>query len=665
MHFYHKSKKNSNEYIYNLSMFSRVRKLSASKRIEHNHKNDYLSDRLNAQRLLALISLLVPLGLFGLYIFTPHTSDSGSESILIYISLIVIAIASFRLVYNWKKPRNNLYQLTCALLDFLAIAAILVGYTFTYEVPISVALKSPTANIFFVYLTSRIVLFHGQILVKTCIMALGIWIALVSLSIFEPQYEGRTSSYVEYLTGFKVLIGAEIERMLQFTIITAVLYTFIYVSRRDPVTGFLRRPYFLQNVAKSLVHLRRKDTGNIYALIELRIPDLTITNRIHDTIFMLVPDLLTLKTVNVVNIGRLSNRNIAIWINYSNNKVKLEALTADISAELTDMATSKLGSDIPLIVIGGVRFNINVSSQEHLTYTDIAIREALREGKKALIFDEKIETKILHKQYVEQAIEFGLNRQSFYVHYQPIVDLMTDKPVGFEALIRLNDKNGETIRPDIFIPIAEAAGLISDITDHLCNMVSEDAKYLKDIYFTQDRKPYININISPQQLNDIDRTLSALRRARNGGLDINVEITESGTLNEVNALSKIEMINQSGFSVAIDDFGTGYASIERLSRLNVATLKVDRCFIENIEDAKSYSFLEAIVKLARTTSDYVIIEGVSTLSQKLLLMKMGVRLCQGYFFAHPMGIASLEEYLAENYDIRRPSQRRIGHVASF
>ena len=642
------------------------RKISSDTQpIEHNHKNDYLSDRLNAQRLLALISLLVPLGLLSLYVFTPHTSDSGSEFVLINISLLVIAVASFRLVYNWKKPRNNFYQLTCALLDFLAIAAILVAYAFTYEVPISVALKSPTANIFFVYLASRIVLFNGQILVKTCVMAIAAWLALVSLSMFEPQYAGRTSSYIEYLTSFKILIGAEIERMLQFVIITAVLYTFVFISRRDPVTGFLRRAFFLQSIAKFLNQSSRKDKEKNHALIELRIPDLTITDKIHNTVFMLVPDLRSLKAVNVVNIGRLSNRNIAIWISYSNNKVELESLVEDISTELIDMATLTLGSETPLVVIGGVRFNGNVSSLEHLTYTDIAIREALNDGKKALIFDETIETKILRKQYVEQAIEFGLNRRSFYVHYQPIVDLMTDRPVGFEALIRLNDKNGKAIRPDMFIPIAEAAGLIDDITDHLCDMIAEDAKRLKGIFFGQDKKPYININISPQQLNDIDRTISALTRAYDGGLDINVEVTESGTLNEKNAVSKIEKINQSGFAVAIDDFGTGYSSIERLSKLNVSTLKIDRCFIEDIEDAQSYSFLEAILKLARTTAEYVIVEGVSTLSQKLLLMKMGVRHCQGFYLARPMDIASLEIYLAEHYAIRKPSQKRIGHMTTF
>ena len=639
--------------------------LPSTKKSDHNHKSDYLSDRLYAQRLLALISMLVPLGLLSLYIFTPHTSDSGSEFVLINISLLVIAVASFRLVYNWKKPRKNFYQLTCALLDFLAISAILVAYSFTYEVPISVALKSPTANIFFVYLASRIVLFNGQILIKTCVMAIGTWLALVGLSMIEPQSAGRTSSYIEYLTSFKVLIGAEIERMLQFVIITAVLYTFIYISRRDPVTGFLRRTFFLQSIAKYLNQSNRKDTDKNHALIELRIPDLTVTDKIHNTVLMLVPDLHSLKSVNVVNIGRLSNRNIAIWISYSNNKVKLESLVEDISAELIDLATLTLGSEVPLVVIGGVRFNLNVSSLEHLTYTDIAIREALNDGKRALIFNEDIETKILHKKYVEQAIEFGLNTRSFYVHYQPIVDLMTDKPVGFEALIRLNDKNGKAIGPDMFIPIAEAAGLISDITDHLCDMVAEDSKRLKDTFFDQDKKPYININISPRQLNDIDRTILALKRAYNGGLDINVEVTEAGTLNEKNIISKIEKINQSGFSVAIDDFGTGYSSIERLSKLNVSTLKIDRCFIEDIEDTQTYSFLEAIVKLARTTAEYVIVEGVSTLPQKLLLMKMGVRHCQGFFLAHPMDIHALERYLAKHYAVRKPAQKRIGHITSF
>lgn len=631
----------------------------------YNHENDYLNDRLNAQRMLASISLLVPLGLFFLYVATPHTSDSQSEYVLIIASLMVIGIASFRLFYNWKMPRNDFYQLTCALLDFFAIAAILVGYSFTYDVPVSAALKSPTANIFFVYLTSRIVLFNGQILIKTCIMAIAIWIALIVFATLEPQYAGRTSSYVEYLTSFKILLGAEMERILQFIIVTAVLYTFMHLARHDPSTGFLRRPFFLQNIDKFLSQKKRRQMGNIQALIELRMPDLAITDKMHNAIFVLIPELKSLRDVNIVNIGCLSNRNIAIWISYSNNKVQLGKLVHDISIELTNSAVSKLGSGIPVMVIGGSKFNLNVSSQEQLAYTDMAIREALKDGKRALIFDEELEAKIRHKQYVEQAIEYGLSSNSFYVHYQPIIDLMTNRPVGFEALIRLNDENGKNIRPDIFIPIAESLGLISDITDKLCAIISKEAIRINELYSAQNLNPYININISPQQLNDIDRTIFALRRAGDGGLVINVEITESGLLDQINALGKIERLNQAGFSIAIDDFGTGYSSIERLKKLKVTTLKVDRCFIEGIEDAQAFSFLEAIVKLARTTSEFVIIEGVSTLSQKLLLMKMGVRFCQGFLFARPMALDLLEEHLSENYDIHRPTQRRIGHVSSF
>jgi len=108
-------------------------------------------------------------------------------------------------------------------------------------------------------------------------------------------------------------------------------------------------------------------------------------------------------------------------------------------------------------------------------------------------------------------------------------------------------------------------GLISDLTDNLCAIISKDAALIKDAYTAQDLNPYININISPQQLNDIDRTISALKRARIGGLDINVEITESGLLDQFNALDQIERLHKAGFSIAIDDFGTGYSSIERLN----------------------------------------------------------------------------------------------------
>jgi len=639
--------------------------LLSTHQIIHNHKNDYLNDRLNAQRLLAVISLCIPLALFLIYLVTPHTSDSGSRFVLIDISLIVIAIASFRLFWNWKKPRKNIYQLTCALLDFLAAAAILIGYALTYDVPISIALKSPTANVFFIYLTSRIVLFHGQILIKTCMMAIATWLALLCLAVVEPQYAGRTTSYIEYLTSFKILFGAEVERLLQFVIITALLYIFIHGARHDASTGFLRRPFFLQSISKFLSHAKRKQSENIHALIEVRITDLANTDNIYNAVFKFIPDLPSLADIYLVTTGRLSNLSIALWISYSPQRVQLGDLVNSISAELNKAAILHLGTQAPPFIIGATVFDLHSSSQGQLTYTDIAIKEALSEGKKALIFDEKIQAKITHEHHIEQAIKLGLTTNLFSVHYQPIIDLMTDRPVGLEALIRLRDKNGEYIAPTIFIPIAENLGLISDITDHLCDIIAKEAALIKAVFFNQDIKPYININISPLQLGDIDRTISALERARAGRLTINVEITETSVLNERFAQAQITKLNQAGFSVAIDDFGTGYSSIHRLNQLSVSTLKIDQSFVENIEDSQAYSFLNAVVNLSRTASDNVIVEGVETLSQKILLMKMGVRFCQGYLFGKPMTVDLLENHLLKEYGIKKTSQTRISHIASF
>ena len=145
------------------------------------------------------------------------------------------------------------------------------------------------------------------------------------------------------------------------------------MARHDPRTGFLRRTFFLQNIDKFLSQIKRKPTGDIHALIELRMPDLSITDKMHNAVFVLVPELRCLRDVNIVNIGCLSNRNMAIWISYSNNKVRLENLVQDISDELNNAAISKLGSTVPLMVVGGSRFNPNVSSQEPVSYTHLTL----------------------------------------------------------------------------------------------------------------------------------------------------------------------------------------------------------------------------------------------------------------------------------------------------
>ena len=175
--------------------------------------------------------------------------------------------------------------------------------------------------------------------------------------------------------------------------------------------------------------------------------------------------------------------------------------------------------------------------------------------------------------------------------------------------------------------------MIDDITDYLCNSIASEAVGIRNLFSGREIKPYINVNISPVQLKNVARVTSALKRASLGGLVVNAEITESTILNEHTTDEQIHALKTAGFAIAIDDFGTGYSSIERLKNLESMTLKIDQSFVCDIEDPKAYAFLGAIVNLAQTTSNLVIVEGVETLQQKLLLMKMGVRYCQGYYLS--------------------------------
>ena len=312
--------------------------------------------------------------------------------------------------------------------------------------------------------------------------------------------------------------------------------------------------------------------------------------------------------------------------------------------------------------MAGCRLDPEISANRHLRYTDAAIREAMASGQNSLEFGEDLLAKIENKLSIERAIKLGLEKKYLSVVYQPIMDLMTDKPIGFEALIRLKDENNNPISPSVFIPIAEATGLIDDVTDYLCETIALEAPELRAIFEGHAVKPYININISPNQIKDVDRILRALKRAEDSGMKINVEITESTVCDDDVAGRAFERLRQEGYLIAIDDFGTGYSSLQRLETLKFSTLKIDQSFVTNIGNRETHDFLSAVINLSRVSAQYTIVEGVETVEQKLLLMKMGVRFCQGYYWTRPVNMCGLSQYLNDAFGYKKARQKRVGHI---
>lgn len=230
----------------------------------------------------------------------------------------------------------------------------------------------------------------------------------------------------------------------------------------------------------------------------------------------------------------------------------------------------------------------------------------------------------------------AIRRREFIVHYQPIIDLQTGACVGAEALVRWQRPSGETIRPDIFIPLAEENGLIEPITHQVIEIVTAE---LKDL-LVADRSVHIAINLSAQDIKS-GRFLpfaAALLEAADVRADqLWLEATERGFIDAKLARATLERARQSGHAVAIDDFGTGYSSLQYLQDLPLDALKIDKSFVDTIGiDSATSTITPHIIDIAKSLGLSVVAEGVERQEQADYLAQRGVHYAQGWLFSRPL-----------------------------
>ncbi|MGH3744298.1 MAG: putative bifunctional diguanylate cyclase/phosphodiesterase, partial [Mycobacteriales bacterium] len=265
------------------------------------------------------------------------------------------------------------------------------------------------------------------------------------------------------------------------------------------------------------------------------------------------------------------------------------------------------------------------------------------------VFDPAMNAAIVGRLRMRADLERAVTRGEFVVHYQPIVDLDTERLVGVEALVRWQDPERGLVPPLDFIPLAEETGLIVPIGRWVLRQACQQARLWQNRY---PKIPglYMSVNLSARQL-DAPGLIEDVQRALDeSGLpaqSLTVEVTESLLMvNLESAAARLTELRALGVRVAIDDFGTGYSSLSYLERLPVDVLKIDRSFVSQLGSAGDDPVLvRAIAEIAQALHLGVVAEGVELPEQVAELRALQCGLAQGFYFARPLTETDLEALL--------------------
>jgi EAL domain-containing protein (putative c-di-GMP-specific phosphodiesterase class I) len=270
---------------------------------------------------------------------------------------------------------------------------------------------------------------------------------------------------------------------------------------------------------------------------------------------------------------------------------------------------------------------------------ELAMYDAKRLGRGGWsFFDETMEQRLRKNIQMESALRNAIERDEFYLVYQPIVDSNSGATVKVEALLRWQSAEFGLVTPDVFIPVLEQSSLIIDVG----NWVIESALRQCAEWRQASRVvPVISINISTRQFlqHDFEDQFQRLMQQYQISPEyIELELTESllaDTDTDVAALLK--RLSLAGISISIDDFGTGYSSLSYLARFEVDTVKIDQSFIADLEsDPRHRSLVKMIIAMGHSLGLKVVAEGVETAAQKEFLQQQHCDYLQGYLFNEPV-----------------------------
>jgi diguanylate cyclase (GGDEF)-like protein len=430
------------------------------------------------------------------------------------------------------------------------------------------------------------------------------------------------------------------------------------LSELDSLTGLANRYMFEAALEAALIYSARHQ--NKFAILFL---DLDKFKDINDTLGHNVGDSLLKSVATRLSsimregdvIARLGGDEFAILV----NDLVSPAMARKLAERSLDVITDNFKVDNHTLSISasiGIATypDCGEEANQLLKCADVALYRAKDEGRNKLHFYSKVmHEKVQRRIFLERELQSAIHRNELSMYFQPQVDAQSKQLIGAEALVRWQHPTLGFVPPDEFIPIAEDTGQISNLAMWVYRTIFYHfstwlKKYdLINKYFT------VSINMSAVELKEVNLAEKFMALLSDFDIPVNairLELTESALTRGDEDEDALKKFASNGINLSLDDFGTGYSSLSRLQQFPFTEIKIDKSFIDVIEDESSSTrFIKALSDFAKAMEYEVVAEGIETELQYELCAKLNIDIVQGYYFSKPLPADEFEALWLEQH----------------
>lgn len=424
-----------------------------------------------------------------------------------------------------------------------------------------------------------------------------------------------------------------------------------HLAEKDPLTGLSNRHHFNQ-----IIDMLMDNTEHTKVDLALLLIDLDDFKYVNDTLGHDAGDRLLIEFATRIkgllrrheSFARLGGDEFAIILTGIKSTQQVKLVIDRIQAALAEPVAINQSEVMCKASIGAALYPVQAPDKDTLVkYADIAMYQAKYNGKgKMCLYDKSMSAQYRRVYDIQAGIKKLLRESSFDIHFQPVVDLNTEKNIGFEALIRWPDLDNHFL-PDEFIPIAEKNSDIHAIGEWVID------RAIKQIAIWQKRHlddQFIAINISPVQLQNPAITEYLIDRAQAYSVNpksIVLEITETAFFEKESEIKQsIEILSDYGFSISLDDFGVGYSSISHLIEYPISIVKLDKSLfkVDHGEQRRKAVF-EALAAMLQRLKMTVVAEGIESQEHLDMCKSLNIDHGQGFFLGRPAEANLLDEQM--------------------